>query len=79
MEINQNSSAQGAFQQDDLQIIKFMGDVVYTSRDEDAGYTKAQRFYNQMANMALTKIPKYTMDDAGQTPTKPISSVPAVE
>ena len=79
LEINQNSSAQGAFQQDDLQIIKFMGDVVYTSRDEDAGYTKAQRFYNQMANMALTKIPKYTMDDAGQTPTKPISSVPAVE
>ena len=56
-----------------------MGDVVYTSRDEDAGYTKAQRFYSQMANMALTKIPKYTMDDAGQTPTKPISSVPAVE
>ena len=79
IEINQNSSSQGAFQQDDIDIIKYMADVVFTSRDVNSGYAKVQQFYTQMANMALTKIPKYTMDDAGQTPTKPISSVPAIE
>ena len=72
IEINQNSSAQGAFQQDDMKIVQFMGDVMYTSRDEAIGYNQVQKFYNQMANMALTRIQKYTMDDAGQTPTKPI-------
>lgn len=72
LEINQNSSAQGAFQQDDMSIVKFMADVAYTSRDTQMAYNKAQQFYKQMANMALTKIQKYTMDDAGQTPTKPI-------
>lgn len=72
VEINQNSSAQGAFQQDDMKIVQFMGDVMYTSRDESIGYNQVQKFYTQMANMALTRIQKYTMDDAGQTPTKPI-------
>lgn len=72
VEINQNSSAQGAFQQDDMKIVQFMGDVMYTSRDESIAYNQVQRFYTQMANMALTRIQKYTMDDAGQTPTKPI-------
>lgn len=72
IEINQNSSAQGAFQQDDMKIIQFMGDVMYTSRDESIAYNQVQKFYTQMANMALTRIQKYTMDDAGQTPTKPI-------
>lgn len=72
IEINQNSSAQGAFQQDDMKIVQFMGDVMYTSRDEAIAYNQVQKFYNQMANMALTRIQKYTMDDAGQTPTKPI-------
>lgn len=79
LEINQNSSAQGAFQQDDLSIIKFMGDIVYSSRDKDAGYTKAQSFYTQMSNMALDATAKYKMDAAGQTPTSLISSVPATE
>lgn len=72
VEINQNSSAQGAFQQDDLKIVQFMGDVMYTSRDTAIGYSQVQKFYNQMANMALTRTQAYTMDDAGQTPTKPI-------
>lgn len=72
VEINQNSSAQGAFQQDDMKIVQFMGDVMYTSRDVDIAYTQVQKFYNQMANMALTRVQAYTMDDAGQTPTKPI-------
>lgn len=72
VEINQNSSAQGAFQQDDMKIVQFMGNVVYTSNDTDTAYVQVQKFYNQMANMALTRIQKYTMDDAGQTPTKPI-------
>lgn len=72
VEINQNSSSQGAFQQDDMKIVQFMGDVMYTSRDTAIGYNQVQKFYNQMANMALTRIQAYTMDDAGQTPTKPI-------
>lgn len=72
VEINQNSSAQGAFQQDDIKIVQFMGDVMYSSRDEATGYNQVQKFYSQMANMALTRIQGYTMDDAGQTPTKPI-------
>lgn len=72
MEINQNSSAQGAFQQDDMSIVKFMADVAYTSRDDQTAYNNVQKFYKQMANMALTRIQKYTMDDSGQTPTKPI-------
>lgn len=72
MEINQNSSAQGAFQQDDMKIVQFMADVAYTSKDNSSAYNSVKKFYNQMANMALTKIQKYTMDDAGQSPTKPI-------
>ena len=72
MEINQNSSSQGAFQQDALPIIKFMSDVIHSSRDEDTAYNKVQKFYYQMANMALVQTQKYTMDDSGQTPTKPI-------
>lgn len=70
IEINQNTSAQGAFQQDALPIVKFMGDVIYTSRDSETAYNKVKKFYTQMANMSLTKIPKYTMDDSGQTPRK---------
>ena len=77
LEINQNNSAQGAFQQDALPIIKFMSDVVFSSQDESSAYTKAQSFYSQMANMTLSRTPKYTMDDAGQTPTKPISHLQA--
>ena len=73
LEINQNSSSQGAFQQDDIKIVQFMSDVMYTSRDESIGYNQVKKFYSQMANMALTRIQKYTMDDAGQTPTKPIT------
>lgn len=72
MEVNQNSSAQGAFQQDDIKIVQFMCDPIYTSRDNTIAYSQVQQFYGQMANMALTQIQKYTMDDAGQTPTKPI-------
>ena len=70
MEINQNSSAQGAFQQDDIKIIKFMADAIYSSQDSDKAYNKVKEFYTQLANMPLSIIPKYTMDDAGITPTK---------
>ena len=70
VEINQNTSSQGAFQQDALPIVKFMGDVAYSSRDTEVAYTKVKKFYTQMANMALIKTPKYTMDDSGQTPRK---------
>ena len=70
VEINQNTSAQGAFQQDALPIVKFMGDVIYSNKGEETAYLKVQKFYTQMANMALVKIPKYTMDDSGQTPRK---------
>jgi len=70
MEINQNHSSQGAFQQDDEAIIKFMADSIYSSQDTDRAYDAVKTFYSQMANMALSQIPKYTMDDAGQTPTK---------
>ena len=72
MEINQNQSAQGAFQQDDMEIIKFMADSIYSSQDTDRSYDAVKKFYSQMANMALSQTQKYTMDDAGQTPTKPI-------
>ena len=72
MEINQNHSAQGAFQQDDMEIIKFMADSIYSSQDADRSYDAVKKFYSQMANMALSQTQKYTMDDAGQTPTKPI-------
>jgi hypothetical protein len=72
MEINQNQSAQGAFQQDDMKIIRFMADSIYSSQDTDRAYDALKTFYTQMANMALSQIQKYTMDDAGQTPTKPI-------
>ena len=72
IEINQNSSSQGAFQQDDIKIVDFMTDIPYTSRDDTTALNYIQKFYTQMANMALTRIQKYTMDDAGQTPTKPI-------
>lgn len=72
IEINQNSSNQGAFQQHDLQIVKFMADVIYTSTDTDKAYSDIQTFYHQMANMALSKIQRYTMSDDGQTPDKPI-------
>ncbi len=72
MEINQNQSSQGAFQQDDMNIIKFMADSIYSSQDTDRSYDALKTFYTQMANMALSQTQKYTMDDAGQTPTKPI-------
>lgn len=72
IEINQNQSSQGAFQQDHMSIVKFMGDVVYSSRDEDQAYDAVRQFYTQAANMPLSQTQKYTMDDAGQTPTKPI-------
>ena len=70
MEVNQNQSAQGAFQQDDMEIIKFMIDAIYSSQDTDRAYDAVQTLYTQLANMALAQTPKYTMDDAGQTPTK---------
>lgn len=70
MEINQNHSEQGAFQQDDMKIVRFMADSIYSSQDTDKSYNSLRTFYTQMANMALSQIPKYTMDDAGQTPTK---------
>lgn len=72
-EINQNNSAQGAFQQDDLSIIEFMADAIYYSQDKNIAYSHLQKFYTQMANMALSSTQKYTMDDAGQTPTKLLS------
>lgn len=72
VEINQNQSAQGAFQQDHMSIVKFMGDVVYSSRDEDQAYDAVRQFYTQTANMPLIQTQKYTMDDSGQTPTKPV-------
>ena len=49
-----------------------MSDVIHSSRDEDTAYNKVQKFYYQMANMALVQTQKYIMDDSGQTPTKPI-------
>lgn len=59
MEINQNDSDAGAFQQDDLSIVKFMADSVYDSKNNtDSAYTHFQKFYTQMASMALTQIPK---------------------
>jgi len=70
MEVNQNHSAQGAFQQDDMNIIKFMADSVYSSQDTARSYDAVKTFYTQMANMALAQTPKYTIDDSGQTPTK---------
>lgn len=70
IEINQNNSSQGAFQQDDLSIVKFMGDVAYSTRGEDIAYLKVQEFYRQVANMVLGKTPKYIMDDSGQFPKK---------
>lgn len=73
IEINQNHSSQGAFQQDDLKIVKYMADVVYTSRDSETAYTQVQKFYTQMANMALGAVPKYTMNDKNDSPTKVIS------
>lgn len=72
LEINQNHSEQGAFQQDDESIIRFMADSVYSSRSEDQSYTSAKKFYNQMANMVSTPVQKYAMDAAGQTPTRKI-------
>lgn len=71
MEINQNNSAQGAFQQDDIDIVKFMADAIYSSRDTDIAYNRVQGFYSQMANMTLTTIPKYTV--SGSTMDKLIS------
>lgn len=62
MEINHNDSAQGAFQQDDLSIVKYMADVAYTSNNNDAAYDNAQKFYKQMASMVLTKTQKYKMN-----------------
>lgn len=61
--INQNSSAQGAFQQDYIKIVKFMGNVIHTSRDEETAYTQVQKLYNQLHYMALGSVQKYTMDD----------------
>ena len=72
MEINQNNSSQGAFQQDDDKIIRFMSDPKYTSRDANYAYSNVKKFYKQMAEMTLNDQQKYTMDDLGQTPTKPI-------
>lgn len=72
MEINQNNSSQGAFQQDDDKIIRFMSDPKYTSRDANYAYSNVKKFYKQMAEMTLNDQQKYTMDDLGQTPTKQI-------
>lgn len=59
MEINQNDSDAGAFQQDDLSIVKFMADHIYDSQNNaDLSYTRLQRLYGQLAHMTQTKIPK---------------------
>lgn len=50
-----------------------MADVPYSSQDTARAYDKAKQFYTRMANMVTTTLPKYTMDDAGQTPTKLIA------
>lgn len=69
VEINQNNSEQGGFQQDHESIVKFMGDIVYKSdsrSDEDA-IQKVKSFYHHMANMTLNTFPKYKMDDSNTT------------
>lgn len=59
MEINQNDSGAGAFQQDDLSIVRFMADHVYDSRNnEDYSYQHFQKLYTQLANMTQTRIQK---------------------
>lgn len=59
MEINQNDSDAGAFQQDDLSIVKFMADHIYdVQNNADLSYTRLQRLYNQLAHMTQTRIPK---------------------
>lgn len=52
-----------------------MADVAYSSQDKSRAYDKVNSFYTRMANMVTTTIPKYTMDDAGQTPTKLINGI----
>lgn len=59
MEINQNDSDAGAFQQDDLSIVKFMADHIYDAQNNaDLSYTRLQRLYTQLAHMTQTRIPK---------------------
>lgn len=59
MEINQNDSGAGGFQQDDLSIVKFMADHIYDSRNNaDYSYEHLQGLYNQLANMTQVRIPK---------------------
>ena len=71
-EIGQNNSAQGAFQQDDLEIVKYMAGIKYTSQNEDKAYAALQKMYTQTANMALSTTQKYTMSESGE-PTKLIN------
>ena len=62
MEINHNDSTRGAFEQDDLKIVKFMADSRFSSRDEETSYLKLQKLYTQLANMITVDTQKYTMD-----------------
>ena len=71
-EIGQNNSEQGAFQQDDIDIVKYMAGIKYTSQGEDKAYAALQKMYEQTANMALIPTQKYTMSESGE-PTKLIS------
>lgn len=64
MEVNQNDSSHGAFEQDDMKIIQYMLDSVYSSRDTSTSYNKVQQLYTQLANMCLVDTPKYTMNDS---------------
>ena len=65
IEINQNTSAEGAFQQDSRAYIEDMGNVEFSSRGTSEAYNKVQYLYTQLANMALNQIPKYTLTDSG--------------
>ncbi len=62
MEVNQNSSGYGAFQQDDEKIIDFMLDSVYYSREESTSLIAVKKLYTQLANMAVVETPVYTMN-----------------
>lgn len=73
VEINQNDSSNGAFQQDDISIVKFMADIVYSSMQDNASYEQLQKFYEYTANAVLegVEIPRTKMDTELTTPTIP--------
>lgn len=70
MEIAHHDSAEGAFQQDDMNTIKYMYDneARYTSTTDAQAFTKLQQLYTQLANMALEDTPiktRTTSDGTG--------------